>query len=630
MLSWFRKNNSSWFVRGILGLIALVFVFFGVGTFDSYQINTVAKVNKQLIKLVEYRQLYQSQASSATTAEQEDQLRNQVLESLVGRKLWLGFSEELGIYTTDEEIFAQLQQNLNFQTDKRFDIRKYEQYLENNRLTKLEYEELISSELTLNKLGQFFDQNSSFSQKVAAAEWKLSQTKAEAQILWLKPELFKEQVAVTPALVEEYYLNHPTEFQSVPKVNFAGFVLTAEDVDIKIRDKEISNYYQKNLEQEFTYPARFKARHILIALNADQSLEEGQQALRLAQQVSGQLQQNPARFEALAQQYSTDNYSKVRGGDLGWLEYESLVPELVKPLQALEINQISKPLLSQFGYHIMQISERQPARTDDLETVQLTIQQKITARKAAQKLQALASNIQNELEQAELAELAQQYSKQLRRVEELGPETTLLWLNPEYSVLAYQYLINQTAGSQQIYALDEQTYLVYLLDAASPPTTLPLDEVRQTVEQKVRQQLLMDKTQEQFMAYQAAQLTQADWPEIVNQLNAQQMAYQITFIRANRVLPDIGYAPELGQQIFALETSSNVQTVEVNGNYYLVIKLSEEEPNVLDHEAQIQNYLQQLSQSKNQYIIAKAFENLRLNADIEFNQTQLDALGITI
>ncbi|MED3572491.1 peptidylprolyl isomerase [Cytobacillus praedii] len=108
--------------------------------------------------------------------------------------------------------------------------------------------------------------------------------------------------------------------------------------DVKVTDKEVKEYYDN-------YKPQIKARHILVedeatAKEVKKKLDEGQ------------------KFEDLAKEYSKDPGSAANGGDLGWFGAGQMVPEFEEAAYALDVNEISEPVKSQHGYHIIQTTEK--------------------------------------------------------------------------------------------------------------------------------------------------------------------------------------------------------------------------------------------------------------------------------
>lgn len=119
----------------------------------------------------------------------------------------------------------------------------------------------------------------------------------------------------------------------------------AASKDVKVTDKELKQYYDN-------YKPEIKARHILVkdektALEVKKKLDAGE------------------KFEDLAKKYSTDTGSAQNGGDLGWFGPGKMVPDFDKAAFALKVNEISAPVKSEYGYHIIQVTEKKEKKSFD-------------------------------------------------------------------------------------------------------------------------------------------------------------------------------------------------------------------------------------------------------------------------
>ena len=113
--------------------------------------------------------------------------------------------------------------------------------------------------------------------------------------------------------------------------------------EIEVTDEELKEYYDN-------YKPEIKARHILVADEAT------------AKEVKSKLDSG-SKFEDLAKEYSTDTGTAANGGDLGWFGTGAMVPEFEEAAYALEVNQISDPVKSQYGYHIIQVTEKKEKKS---------------------------------------------------------------------------------------------------------------------------------------------------------------------------------------------------------------------------------------------------------------------------
>lgn len=112
--------------------------------------------------------------------------------------------------------------------------------------------------------------------------------------------------------------------------------------EVEVTDQEVKDYYK-----EWQPPV--KVRHILV------------EDEKTAQDIKNQLA-NGAKFADLAKEHSTDTASAQNGGDLGWIDYanrQQFVPEFTEQLNKLEKGQVSDPVKSDFGYHIIEVTDKQ-------------------------------------------------------------------------------------------------------------------------------------------------------------------------------------------------------------------------------------------------------------------------------
>ncbi|MEH7126094.1 peptidylprolyl isomerase [Bacillus sp. JJ1503] len=115
--------------------------------------------------------------------------------------------------------------------------------------------------------------------------------------------------------------------------------------DIKVTEKELKEYYDN-------YKPQIKARHILV------------EDEKTANEVKKKLDEG-AKFEDLVKEYSKDPGSAANGGDLGWFGPGRMVPEFENAAYALKVNEISAPVQSQHGYHIIQVTEKKEKKSFD-------------------------------------------------------------------------------------------------------------------------------------------------------------------------------------------------------------------------------------------------------------------------
>jgi PPIC-type PPIASE domain/SurA-like N-terminal domain len=163
-------------------------------------------------------------------------------------------------------------------------------------------------------------------------------------------------------------------------------------VPSQVSAQTVRTYYQKNLKK-FERPEQVHARLILAAIGQNASPEEARQAKEKIDKVYQELQAGKD-FATLAQQYSDDFY-RIKGGDLGWVHRGRLEPEFETVAFSLAPGTFSKPFKTSYGYNLLKVEAREPARL--------------------MKFAEVRPVIKAELEQKKLLELRQTWTGQLKR-----------------------------------------------------------------------------------------------------------------------------------------------------------------------------------------------------------------------
>lgn len=179
----------------------------------------------------------------------------------------------------------------------------------------------------------------------------------------------------------------------------------------KVSDAEVKDFYNKNI-QMFKHGEQVKASHILLMANPyqiEQELVENtkkelkpeeKEALvkeqmdkqkALAQKLSKELQADNSKFAQYAQKYSDDKGSAANGGDLGFFDKEQMVPEFSKVAFSAKPNTVSEPVQSQFGYHIIMVTDRRAAGTEPLEKIQSNLKERLAADKELKTLDEIVN-----------------------------------------------------------------------------------------------------------------------------------------------------------------------------------------------------------------------------------------------
>jgi len=154
-----------------------------------------------------------------------------------------------------------------------------------------------------------------------------------------------------------------------------GYVTRKFKKDANASEQEIEKYYNEH-KSEFLKPATVKARHILIMVAPDGKPEDITAALDKAKKIKKKLDKG-ADFAKLAAEYSDDPGSKDKGGNLGFFAKTWMVPAFSNAAFALKKGEISEPVKTRFGYHIIKVEDKKDSEQQDLKSVKAIIQPKL-------------------------------------------------------------------------------------------------------------------------------------------------------------------------------------------------------------------------------------------------------------
>ncbi|MCC6923293.1 MAG: SurA N-terminal domain-containing protein [Nitrosomonas sp.] len=381
-------NRKKRIVQIVLFLAVLPFMFWGVQSYRSDgSEGYVASVDGDEIKRREFEQALRDHQSriramfggnfdSAMLDSYE--IKDSVLERLIQQRLLFKEAVSNGFTVLDSHLVNEIKQIPDFQVDNQFSKKQYETLLRNNGLSPLDFEAGKRQELLLEQLLDGYSENNFVSSNVVNKFLYLSEVQREIEQKQIRPEDFFTEIEPTEDQIAAYYNDHQADFYLPERVRVEYIVLSFDalaDNEV-VSEDAVLNYYQTH-QQEFGQAEERKASHILISVSAAAAEEEKKRALEKAEDVLEQVQQNPERFTALAEEYSDDPGSASQGGDLGFFGRGVMVKAFEEVIFDMQPGEIRGPVETDFGYHIIQLTEIKEATTADLEEVRNQIEKNL-------------------------------------------------------------------------------------------------------------------------------------------------------------------------------------------------------------------------------------------------------------
>jgi len=213
----------------------------------------------------------------------------------------------------------------------------------------------------------------------------------EVQQLLFKSSDYTSQVKVTDDMIKASYDKNLSQYQNAEqaKIEYVVFSEDALAQQVTISDEEAQKYYNDNRKQ-FTVEPQWRLSHILIAVKPDASAADQAAAKDKAEKIAAEARKAPANFAKLAKEKSEDPGSAESGGDLGYFSSaQSKAKEGLEPImtamQKMKTGDISDPIKTSFGYHVIQVVDAKPTEVKPFDAVKQDVLAQLKKQQAHKK-----------------------------------------------------------------------------------------------------------------------------------------------------------------------------------------------------------------------------------------------------
>jgi peptidyl-prolyl cis-trans isomerase D len=393
-------------------LILPPFALFGIEHYftgrDSDQV--VARVGDTVISQEEFtralrdqqRQMQQAANGRVDPALLDSpQMRQRALETLVQRRLLLDRAERAGLAVSEQALDQFMSRFPPFLgEDGKFSEALADQYVRSEGLTGKGFRARVRQEMLLQQYSSAYGRSEIASRTVVDRIARLAEQQREVSQHAIQPERFLAKVKLEPNAAKQYYDANAQEFRTPEQARVEYVVLSADALSqqVQVDPAEVKKYYEANRNQ-FGNPETRQVSHILIPVDDGASAETKQKARAQAEALSKELQKNPGGFAEAAKKYSKDTGSAARGGDLGRISRGTMkdVPEFEEAAFKLKAGEVSEPVETRHGYHVIRVVDIQPARIKSFEEVRAQAEGELKKQLAAKRYSELAEKFTNDV-----------------------------------------------------------------------------------------------------------------------------------------------------------------------------------------------------------------------------------------
>ncbi len=378
MLTKIREKAQGAFAWGILIIICVPFALWGIQNYlDTGKEAPVASVGDKDFFQRDVNRAYEQYAQNLQGMTIDEQsLKAQALEKLIKDEVLLQYVRAKGLVTTDDTARDFIQSLAYFQVDGKFDEKRYKTMLNLQKISSVEFVNRIKNALIMEQFQRSII-DSSFSTKYDVESFFKIQNQ-QRDVDYVTVDIQKPAEQPSDEQITAYYQQHQDLFQTPEQVSVEYVELLLEDIakTIAVTDDKLKAFYEEQKDQ-YTTAERRKISHILFAIN-DKTDEKTalEKALKAKQELDNK------DFATLAAEVSDDKLTAKTGGDLGLFNVGVMEKSFEDAASALKLGEVSNPVKSAFGYHLIKVTELMPGEVKPFDAV------KNEVTKAYQKAQA--------------------------------------------------------------------------------------------------------------------------------------------------------------------------------------------------------------------------------------------------
>jgi len=627
------RRHKAW-LQWSLVLVVLAFIIFYIPDFlrgsgaDATSGDTIASVEGRAITSGEFRRTYQAQLQayrSAYGGNMSEQLlkqlgiEQQILQQMVDEQASLAEARKLGINVSDEEVRQRIFAIPAFQDNGHFiGEQRYQQLLRLQRppLSPSDFEDGIRRSLTVEKLRASLTDWLSVPEKELEQEYRRRNDKVKLAVVSFMADKFRSQATATDQEVAAHFEAHKNEFK-IPEKRKIRFLLIDVDVlraKVVVPPADVERAYQDNIEQ-YSTPEQIRASHILLKT-------EGKDDAAVKAKIEDILKQARAGadFGDLAKKYSEDDSNAKNGGDLDYFGRGKMVPEFDAIAFTLQPGQISDVVKTQFGYHVIKLTDKKVGTTRTL----AELRQQLTDQLSYERAQAQAADLSASLEKqiTKASDLDKVAKAQGLTVQESGffaRDEPILGLGPSPEAAARAFEMKTGEVSP---ALRASRGFAFVTTTARQDSYVPkVDEVKDRVRDEVIKLKARELSRQKAAEVAAKLKTAPDFEKAAKAAGAEAKTTEL--IARDAPIPDLGVAPAVEEAAFKMAVGATSDPIPVDNGTAIIKVVEKQEVTPSDYALARDKFREELLTDRRNRFFGAYMMKAKKGMKIEVNREQL-------
>ena len=504
----FVRNNTK-IMMGILFLLIIPsFVLFGLEGYSRFNDKgtVVAKVNGNKISQTDWdaahkREVDRIRASMPNldvklfdTAE----AKYATLERLVRDQVIAAAAQKLQLVASDTRLARELQQSPAIAAlrtaDGKLDMERYKQLAASQGMTPEMFEMQVRADLSNRQVIQGVQASAYATSAQTQTAMNAFMQRREVQILNFPATDFLSKITVSDADLQAYYDKNKDKYQSSESADIEYIVLDIESLrqSITLNEQDLKSYYEQNLQRLSSKEER-RASHILITAAKDAPEAEKKTARAKAEDLLKLVKAKPASFAEVARKNSQDPGSAVKGGDLDFFGRGAMVKAFEDAAFSMKKSDISDLVESEFGYHIIQLTDIKAAKAQSFESLRPSMEADLKKQQAQRKYAELAETFSNTVyEQSDsLKPVADKLKLNIQKASQVArqaAQTRGVLSHPGLLQAIFSEASLQKQRNTEAIEVAPSTLVSARVVKHQPAATLPLADVKEFVKRALTQE----------------------------------------------------------------------------------------------------------------------------------------------
>ncbi|MEN9374214.1 MAG: hypothetical protein RIR79_1766 [Pseudomonadota bacterium] len=409
MFDFVRKHTKAMMILMFL-LIIPAFVLVGVDGFSRISAlgDIAASVDGHSITQTDWDNAHKTQIERVRSSNpgidvkllDTPEARYSTLENLVRENVLLAAVRGTYLVTTDSRLARELQANPVIASlrhaDGSFDKERYQQLAAAQGMTTEGLENSIRQQLSLRVIDQGVPSSAFTSTALTNVALNAFFERREVQITPFMATDYLTKVNPSDADIEAFYKTNAKLFEVPETASVEYVVLDLENIkkSITLNEQDVKKYYEQNIAK-FTEKEERRASHILINASKDMPAADRKKARELAESLLIQVRKTPASFADVAKKHSQDPGSALSGGDLDYFARGAMVKPFDNAAFAMKTGEISDIVESDFGFHIIKLTDIKGGKQRSFEELKTTIEADLKTQEAQKKFPEVAESFTN-------------------------------------------------------------------------------------------------------------------------------------------------------------------------------------------------------------------------------------------